>query len=325
MENPDAVGDGNELVKFSWRQNHMVYNCCFTLNFYLKNEEPVLTGWFPDRYGGAPKENGTDAFSKPIPWPVSWTQWYELQNALRELELPEYRKPSPDACDETDSEITVVWRGGDGEITLKLDGSSAHALETQVLSIAQDAYDAAIMEARQRDVSETAKLTEFYWNQSAMTASGCFSFSIGELMPGLMPTDEKQFSYTYLSADGRNVSRTDIHITPEQAQDYLERIERELRSQELPVYHAPGPYVPDATDSYLAATWSDGGESFTNSYCGEGAQSVYNLMVELAEEAEEWFRSRPVPEGGWRCDKCGMPNGDNAFCAECGNKRSAGK
>ena len=325
MENPNSRRDGVELVKFEWRQSHMIYGKCFSLNFYLENEEPVLTGWFLGLYDGEPRETGRDAFSKPIPWPVTWVQWYELQHALAELELPEYSELSSDVVDATDSEIIIVWNDDGQEKTLRLDGSDATELETQVLSLAQDAYDAARLEAEQWEVSGTARLTRFYWNQSTASENDCFSFSLGEARMTLKPTEGLYFSYRYRTENAGPVSRIDVSVPPEQAQAYLSSIEKELRALELPTYHSPGSYALDAMDSYLSATWSDGGESFTNSYWGEGAQSIYALMVELAEEAEEWFMTQPVPEGGWKCGNCGMANGSNVFCAECGSKRPARK
>ena len=115
MENPDAYRAGKELVEFEWRQNHRNYYSCFSLKFYQENDMPLLTGWFPSQSGDDEvRESGTDAFSNPIPWQLTWVQWFELQNMLAETDLPEYRKPSSDAVDETDSEIRVVWRTDDG-------------------------------------------------------------------------------------------------------------------------------------------------------------------------------------------------------------------
>ena len=56
-----------------------------------------------------------------------------------ESDLPAYRKPSPNVQDETDSEIRVIWRTDDGNEIQKLSGSHAEALETLVLSIAEEA------------------------------------------------------------------------------------------------------------------------------------------------------------------------------------------
>ena len=62
---------------------------------------------------------------------------------------------------------------------------------------------------------------------------------------------------------------------------------------------------------------------FNSSYCSEGAQSIFNLLTELAEETEALIFSMPAPEGGWKCPLCGMPNGRSALCTECGVMRSA--
>ena len=105
------------MVEFSWQQNHMNYYGCFTLHFYLENDMPVLTGRFLSMEDGETRESGKDAFSNPIPWQLTWVQWFELQNMLAESELPEYQEPSPDTRDETDSKICIVWRTVDGEST----------------------------------------------------------------------------------------------------------------------------------------------------------------------------------------------------------------
>ena len=107
---------------------------------------PLLIGRFPDRSGDEMRESETDAFSNPIPWQLTWVQWFELQNMLAESDLPEYRKPSSDTADETDSKIRVVWRTDDGSKTQKLSGSHAEALETLVLSIAEEAYATSNLE-----------------------------------------------------------------------------------------------------------------------------------------------------------------------------------
>lgn len=322
MENPDAYRAGKELAEFEWRQNHRNFYRSFSLKFYQENDMPLLTGWFPSQSGGDEvRESRTDAFSNPIPWQLTWVQWFELQNMLAETDLPEYRKPSSDAVDETDSEIRVVWRTDDGEKTQTLSGSHAEALEALVLGIAEEAYAASKLETEQREVRETAELIGIYWNQSAPSARDCFSFLLTERT---MPSrSEKQmlFSYRYQDGDGKTVSRKDTAVEPEKAQAYFSSIGQELRVLELPVY--PGVCPDGVADSYIAATWQDGGKVFTNDYCGDSAQSIFNLLAAFAEETEALIFSRPAPEDGWKCPSCGMPNGRSVFCMECGAMRSA--
>ena len=140
MENPDAYRAGKELVEFEWRQNHRNFYSSFSLKFYQENDMPLLTGWFPSQSGSDEvRKSRTDAFSNPIPWQLTWLQWFALQNMLAESDLPEYRKPSSDTADETDSEIRVVWRTDDGSKTQKLSGSHAEALETLFCNIIENA------------------------------------------------------------------------------------------------------------------------------------------------------------------------------------------
>ena len=322
MENPDAYRAGKELVEFEWRQNHRNYYSSFSLKFYQENDMPLLTGWFPSQSGGDEiRESQTDAFSNPIPWQLTWVQWFELQNMLAETDLPEYRKPSSDAVDETDSEIRVVWRTDDGDETQTLSGSHAEALEALVLGIAEEAYAASKLETEQRAVRETAELIGIYWNQSAPSARDCFSFLLAERT---MPSrSEKQmlFSYRYQDGGGKTVSRKGTAVEPEKARAYFSSIGQELRVLGLPVY--PGVCPDGVADSYIAATWQDGGEVFTNDYCGDSAQSIFNLLAAFAEETEALIFSRPAPEDGWKCPSCGMPNGRSVFCMECGAMRSA--
>lgn len=99
MENPDAYRVGKELIEFRWQQTHTNSNRCFTMHFYLENDLPVLTGRFLSPDGGETRENGRDASSTPIPWQLTWVQWFELQNTLAEAALPAYEKPSHNAAE----------------------------------------------------------------------------------------------------------------------------------------------------------------------------------------------------------------------------------
>ena len=241
---------------------------------------------------------------------------------LAESNLPEYRKPSPDVQDETDSEILVIWRTDDGSETQKLSGGHAEALETLVLDIAEEAYAASKLEPKQYAVRETAALIGIYWDQNAPSARDCFSF----LLDGrtLLSGPEKQvyFSYRYQDSVGNTVFRKNTAVEPEKAQEWFGSIAKELRMLDLPAYR-PGTHMHGTTDSCITATWTDGDTPFINCYDAQTAQAVYALLAEFAEETEAWVFSRPVPENGWRCPSCGMPNGSNVFCAECGTGRPA--
>ena len=322
MENPDAYRVGKELVEFEWRQNHMNFYRSFSLKFYQENDMPLLTGRFPSQSGGDEiRESRMDAFSNPVPWQLTWVQWFELQNVLAESDLPAYRKPDSDSYDETDSEIRIVWRADDGEFTETRSGKNAEELEALALRIAEEAYAAAQVETELQAVSETAKLTKFSWEQNAATENDCFSFRLGEATLQGRPERQMYYSYRYRAEDGKPISRTNTAVAPEKAQAYFSSIGQELRALELPVY--PGVCPDGVVDSCIAATWQDSGEVFTNNYCGDSAQSIFNLLAAFAEETEAGIFSRPVPDGGWKCPECGMPNGSSVFCAECGARRSA--
>ena len=322
MENPNAYRAGKDLVEFEWRQNHMNFYSNFSLKFYMENDLPLLTGWFPSQSGGDEvRESRMDAFSNPVPWQLTWVQWFALQNMLAESDLPEYRKPSSDTADETDSEIRVVWRTDDGSKTQTLSGSHAEALEALVLGIAEEAYAASKLETEQREVRETAELVGIYWEQNASSARDCFSFLLDERTMPSRPEKQMLFSYRYQDGDGKTIFRKNAAVEPEMAQAYFSSIGQELRVLGLPVY--PGVCPDGVADSYIAATWQDGGEVFTNDYCGDSAQSIFNLLAAFAEETEALIFSRPAPEDGWKCPSCGMPNGRSVFCMECGAMRSA--
>lgn len=147
MENPDAYRAGKELIEFRWQQTHTNSSRCFTMHFYLENDLPMLTGRFMSPDGGETRENGRDASSTPIPWQLTWVQWFELQNTLAEAALPAYEKPPQDAAEEANSEICIVWRTEDGERSEKCSGENAAALETLVLRIAEEAYGTSQLEA----------------------------------------------------------------------------------------------------------------------------------------------------------------------------------
>ena len=263
-----------------------------------------------------------DAFSNMIPWQLTWVQWFELQNVLAESELPEYRKPSDESYDETDSKIWIVWRTDDGEKTQTLSGSQAEALEALVLGIAEEAYAASKLETEQREVRETAELVGIYWEQNASSARDCFSFLLDKRTLPSRAEKQMLFSYRYQDGDGKPIFRQNIAVEPEKAQAYFSSIGQELRALELPVYH-PSASPDGAENSCISATWQDGSEGFTNNYCGESAQSIFTLLVAFAEETEAGIFSRPAPDGGWKCPECGMPNGSSVFCAECGARRPA--
>ena len=322
MENPDAYRAGKNLVEFEWRQNHRNYYSSFSLKFYQENDMPLLTGWFPSQSGGDEiRESQTDAFSNPIPWQLTWVQWFALQNVLAESDLPAYRKPSSDSYDEVDSEIRIVWRTNDGDEAQTLNGSHAEALEALVLGIAEEAYAASKLETEQREVRETAELVGIYWEQNASSARDCFSFLLDERTLPSRAEKQMLFSYRYQDGDGKPIFRKNAAVEPERAQAYFSSIGQELRVLGLPVY--PGVCPDGIVDSCIAATWQDSGEVFTNNYCGEGAQSIRTLLTEFAAQTELQVFSSPAPENGWKCPSCGMPNGSSVFCAECGARRSA--
>ena len=323
MENPDAYRTGKELVEVEWRQNHRNYYSSFSLKFYQENDMPLLTGWFPSQSGGDEiRESQTDAFSNPIPWQLTWVQWFELQNVLAESDLPVYRKPSSDSYDEVDSEIRIVWRTDDGDEAQTLSGSHAEALEALVLGIAEEAYAASKLETEQREVRETAELVGIYWEQTASSARDCFSFLLDERTMPSRPEKQMLFSYRYQDSGGKTIFRKNAAVEPEKAQAYFSSIGQRLRALELPVYH-PSASPDGAENSCISATWQGGGEVFTNNYCGESAQSIFNLLAAFAEETETGIFSRPAPDDGWKCPEYGMPNGSSVFCAECGARRSA--
>ncbi len=147
MENPDATADGMELIKFSWQQSHGDSSRCFTLDFCVEDEMPAVSGSFQSRSNDEVLQTGSDTASKTAVWPLTWVQWFDLQHTLAAMELPEYQSPSSEALNETDSRIVIVWRDGDEEKTMTLDGSGAEMLEEQVLNLAQNAYDASKSES----------------------------------------------------------------------------------------------------------------------------------------------------------------------------------
>ena len=168
---------------------------------------------------------------------------------------------------------------------------------------------------------ETAALIGIYREQNASSARDCFSFLLDERTLPSRPEKQTLFSCRYQDGDGKTIFKKNAAVEPKKAQAYFSSIGQELRALELPVYS--GVCSDGVADSYIAATWQDGGKVFTNNYCCEGAQSIFNLLAAFAEETETRICSRPAPDGGWNCPACGMPNGSNVFCAECGTGRPA--
>lgn len=118
MENPDANKLDKELVQFDWTQTS------FNLEFYLEKDYPTVKGSYYD----ASAESNVDV----MPTDLTWTIWYDLQNTLDEIELP-------NAQEDTTSKITIVWRNADNTTeTIELEGSEANDLKEKVLSIVSE-------------------------------------------------------------------------------------------------------------------------------------------------------------------------------------------
>ncbi len=143
MDNPDATRAGKELVALSWTQNHSDSSRCFALDFYIKDETPMVSGSFRSRNGGQMLETGRDVASEPIPWELNWVQWFDLQNTAAESELPEYSRADVNEADETDSKLIITWLKDGEEASVTLDANDAQELEDKVLTLAQEAYDAS--------------------------------------------------------------------------------------------------------------------------------------------------------------------------------------
>lgn len=121
MENPDANKLSKELVQFDWTQTSLEQEECFNLEFYLEEDYPTVKGSYYD----ASAESNVDV----MPTDLTWTIWYDLQNTLDEIELP-------NAQEDTTSKITIVWRNADNTTeAIELDGGEANDLKEKVLSI----------------------------------------------------------------------------------------------------------------------------------------------------------------------------------------------
>lgn len=326
MTNPDAgteyAGD-TDLVYVSWSQNHAVRQKCFDLQFYLYDGEPMLAGKFTDRAGDELRTSGSDGFSLPIPWPLEREQWDALDALLRQTELPEYRRPSSDSYDAVDSKLTVCRGKGGNEVTYNYGGGDADELESTVLGIAHDAYEKSLSIKENRNVSETARITDFYWDQAAASADESFCFRLGGgTMAFLQPKEGIFFSCKCYDENHERIVIGDLELSYDIASQYLERIARELRAHELKEYDSPKRYNSDAVSSCIIVKWEEGEEVFSNIYDGENAERMRELLTETAVDMRELQAALPIPEGGWRCE-CGKVNGNYRFCAECGKQRPA--
>lgn len=120
MKNPDANKSSKELVQFDWTQTSLNQEECFNLEFYLEEDYPTVKGSYYD----ASVESNVNV----MPTDLTWTIWYDLQNTLDEIELPNVKE-------DTTSKITIVWRNDDTTETIELDGGEANDLKEKVLSI----------------------------------------------------------------------------------------------------------------------------------------------------------------------------------------------
>lgn len=128
----------------------------------------------------ATTETGVDVALTEFKCELTYVQWFDLQRMLAEAELPEYQETSEKTADETseeiseekseeiiektsdeisnessketsedtlgetDSKLTIVWHDADGtDYSQILDGSEAEALESYVLDLVRQVYDAA--------------------------------------------------------------------------------------------------------------------------------------------------------------------------------------
>lgn len=123
MENPEANRVGKELVQFDWIQTSDNQDECFNLEFYLEDDYPTVKGSYYD----ASTESNVDV----MPTDLTWTIWYDLQNTLAEMELPQSQE-------DTTSKMTIVWRNDDTTETIELEGSSADDLKEKVLEIIRE-------------------------------------------------------------------------------------------------------------------------------------------------------------------------------------------
>lgn len=123
MENPDVNKSSKELVQFDWTQMSLNQEECFNLEFYLEEDYPTVKGSYYD----ASVESNVDE----MPTDLTWTIWYDLQNTLDEIELPNVKE-------DTTSKITIVWRNDDTTETIELDGGEANDLKEKVLSIVSE-------------------------------------------------------------------------------------------------------------------------------------------------------------------------------------------
>lgn len=135
------------------------------------------------------------------------------------------------------------------------------------------------------EVSDMAELVEFSWHQGAMNYDYSFDFEIRttEQEPGV---PRLCCDYTDRSA-GERVQIGDednIEACPAIPAERWEELAEFLRGAELPPYSPPPPDLLDATISRIRVTWREDGEQFTNSYGGEAAQELLELLEDIAEE-----------------------------------------
>ena len=283
---------------------------------------PLLTGWFPSQSGSdAVRKSRTDAFSNPVPWQLTWLQWFALQNMLAESDLPEYRKPSSDTADETDSEIRVVWRTDDGSKTQTLSGSHAEALEALVLGIAEEAYAASTLETEQREVRETAELVGIYWEQTASSARDCFSFLLDERTLPSRAEKQMLFSYRYQDGDGKPIFRQNIAVEPEKARTYFSSIGQELRALELPVPPASARMV--LRTAALPRHGRTAARFSRTTTVARAHRASLTFWQRLLRKQRSGFSQdlRRTADGNVRSAGCRMAVA--YFCAECGARRPA--
>lgn len=127
-----TVGESAELISFDWYQNHMSMDGCFSFSLTQKNGKEKLSAWYWDDEG---RRELTDV-------PVSAKHWKKLEDYLRTHTFPDYHPPAADVLDATDSLMTMVWRDGEEEKTIRYNGEMAAELRTLLTEIATETQEA---------------------------------------------------------------------------------------------------------------------------------------------------------------------------------------
>ena len=127
------------------------------------------------------------------------------------------------------------------------------------------------------EVPETAVLLEVSMTRTTSSADDSFWFTAGRPQWDT-EADGHFLNCEYRAENGNFVERRDATLEDTQWAE----LETLVRALDLAPYEAPDEDLPDAPNSEVTITWTDGGEKIKCRYAADGADALDAFLRELA-------------------------------------------